>query len=257
MTALEQFLYAGQQVRTVIVDGDPWFVAADVARILGYSATAAMTRSMDDDEKGVRTLHTPGGEQEMTVVNEPGLYSAIIRSTIPQAREFKRWITHDVLPTIRKTGRYGSDVDMLAALPSSAALKLAAEAAARAEALEAENRVLAPKAERWDELASAGGDFSVGDAAKMLARAGVETGQNRLFDALDQKRWTFRRGGVRRAMQAAVEAGYVTEKAQRPRQHPETGELIQVAPQVRVTGKGLDRLAADFGVGVSSAVVVS
>ncbi len=71
---LDVFTYADQQVRTVLIDGEPWFVAADVARILGYSATEAMTRSMDDDEKGLQVLHTPGGDQRVTVVSEPGLY---------------------------------------------------------------------------------------------------------------------------------------------------------------------------------------
>ena len=73
MTAVQPFDFAGQQVRVITIDGEPWFVAADVARVLGYSESSAMTRTLDDDEKGLRTVQTPGGEQSVTVVSEPGL----------------------------------------------------------------------------------------------------------------------------------------------------------------------------------------
>ncbi len=163
MSAIEAFAFEGRVVRTVIVDGAPWFVAADVARILGYSATAAMTRSLDDDEKGVRTLHTLGGEQSMTIVSEAGLYSAIIRSTIPEARVFKRWVTHEVLPSIRKTGAYGS------ALPTSfaEALELAAAEARRVEALEAQAALDAPKVAAYERLMDADGLLSMEVVAKI------------------------------------------------------------------------------------------
>ena len=93
-------------VRALAVDGEPWFVASDVASILDYSVASAMTRSLDDEEKGVQTVHTLGGEQEMTVINESGLYSAILKSRKAEARKFKRWVTSEVIPSIRKTGSY-------------------------------------------------------------------------------------------------------------------------------------------------------
>lgn len=163
MRSLDAFQYAGQQVRTVIVDGSPWFVAADVARILGYSATSAMTRSLDNDEKGMQTLHTLGGSQDMTVINEPGLYSAIIRSTIPSAREFKRWVTHEVLPQIRRTGQFGS------ALPTTLAeaLELAAIEARKIEALEAKAALDAPKVAAYDSLMDADGFYTMEAVAKL------------------------------------------------------------------------------------------
>ena len=163
MSAAEAFAFEGREVRTVMVDGAPWFVASDVARILGYSATAAMTRSLDDDEKGVRALHTLGGAQAMTVVSEAGLYSAIMRSTIPEARAFKRWVTHEVLPSIRKTGAYGS------VLPTSfaEALELAAAEARRVEALEAQAAVDAPKIAAYERLMDADGLLSMEAVAKI------------------------------------------------------------------------------------------
>ncbi|MEM9424798.1 MAG: Bro-N domain-containing protein, partial [Spirochaetota bacterium] len=103
--------FGPQEVRELEKDGEPWFVAKDVAEILGYSDTQAMTRSLDEDEKGVQTLHTLGGNQELTLISESGLYSAILRSTKPEAKAFKRWVTHEVLPSIRREGRYELERD--------------------------------------------------------------------------------------------------------------------------------------------------
>lgn len=92
------------QVRTVMQDGEPWFVAADVCKAL--EVDRSQIRRLDDDEKDVCSIHTPGGNQEATVVNEPGLYSLVLGSRKKEAKDFKRWITHEVIPTIRKTGGY-------------------------------------------------------------------------------------------------------------------------------------------------------
>lgn len=192
MTALDIFQYSGQEIRTVSADGSPWFVASDVAGILGYSATAAMTRTLDEDEKGVHNLHTLGGEQAMTIISESGLYSAILRSRVEGAKAFKRWVTHDVLPTIRKTGRYGSDVDMLAKLPASQMLALAAEAAKRAEEAESALEVARPKVEAYDAFMDADGTYSVGAVAKMLGLS-----QNKLFDRLRNEGVLIAKGAMR------------------------------------------------------------
>lgn len=164
MSALDVFTYSDQQVRTVLVDGEPWFVAADVARVLGYSATEAMTRSMDDDEKGMQILHTPGGEQRMTAISEPGLYDAILRSRVAGAREFKRWVKHEVLPQIRRTGQYGSQ------LPASfaEALELAAAQAREIEAREAELEIARPKVEAYDALMDSDGYYSMAAVARAV-----------------------------------------------------------------------------------------
>jgi anti-repressor protein len=99
-------MYNDNPLRVINRDGEPWFVAKDVADILGYGLTTDMTRRLDDDEKGMQITHTPGGKQEMIIINEPGLYAAIMGSQKPEAKDFKRWVTHDVLPSIRKTGSY-------------------------------------------------------------------------------------------------------------------------------------------------------
>lgn len=99
-------MYNEMPVRIVEREGETWFVAKDVAAILGYGLTTDMTRRLDEDEKGMQMAHTPGGPQEMIIINEPGLYNAILGSQKPEAKDFKRWVTHDVLPSIRRTGGY-------------------------------------------------------------------------------------------------------------------------------------------------------
>lgn len=180
MTALVPFTYTDREVRTLVIDGEPWFVLRDVCDVLGIAQPVRVAESLDDDE--VITTHVTdslGREQQTYIVSEPGLYSLIGRSRKPEAKAFKRWVHHDVLPTIRKTGRYGSDVDMLAALPSSQLLQLAAEAAKRAEESEAALAIAAPKAEAYDAFIDADGTYSIGAVAKMVGLS-----QNKLFDKL-------------------------------------------------------------------------
>ena len=94
-------------IRTINKNGEPWFVGKDVAEVLGYADTRkAIRMHVDDDDKGGDILSTPGGRQQITIINESGLYSLILSSKLPQAKEFKRWVTNEVLPQIRKTGGY-------------------------------------------------------------------------------------------------------------------------------------------------------
>lgn len=95
------------QMRTLTIDGEPWFVGKDVAQVLGYKETAkAIREHVDTDDKGVSKMDTPGGIQELTIINESGLYSLILSSKLPGAKKFKRWVTSEVLPSIRKTGSF-------------------------------------------------------------------------------------------------------------------------------------------------------
>ena len=95
-------------VRVVMQGDEPWFVAKDVCDCLELTNTAQTISYLDDDEKGVTTNYTPGGKQEMSMISEAGLYSLILRSRKPEAKAFKRWVTHDILPSIRKTGSYSA-----------------------------------------------------------------------------------------------------------------------------------------------------
>lgn len=100
------FRFETREVRTLLIDDQPWFVASDVAAALKYREAKDMTRNLDDDEKGRQIVPTLGGAQELNIINESGLYSAILRSRKPEAKRFKKWVTAEVLPAIRKHGHY-------------------------------------------------------------------------------------------------------------------------------------------------------
>ena len=105
-TAMQIFEYQGNEVRTIQHGDEVWWVLKDVCRVLSLSNPAKVAQRLDEDEKDITLSYTPGGYQEITIVNEPGLYSVILRSDKPEAKTFKRWVTHEVLPSIRKTGTY-------------------------------------------------------------------------------------------------------------------------------------------------------
>lgn len=186
------------QVRTIVKDGEPWFVAADVCRVLEIEPTA--TRRLDDDEKAALRLtqtSSNGVEQgrDVTIVNEPGLYSLVIGSRKPEARAFRRWITHEVIPSIRKHGGYLTpekveeallNPDTLIRLATS--LKEEREARKLAESRNAQlvEKVVAdaPKVLFADSVAASKQSILIGEMAKLLRQNGVEIGQNRLFQRL-------------------------------------------------------------------------
>lgn len=152
----------GWKVRTLNIDGEPWFVAKDVCSSLGLSNSRMAVADLDDDEKSdvsISYISSNGVSQRRSVgvINEPGLYSLILRSRKSQAKAFKRWVTHEVIPSIRKTGGYGHMIPTT--LPE--ALRLAADQAERIAELE-------PKAEEWGLIAKADGTFSLSDTAKNL-----------------------------------------------------------------------------------------
>ena len=145
------------EIRTVVIDGEPWFVAVDVCRALEIvNSRDALTR-IDEDEKGVVLTDTPGGKQEVTTVNEPGLYSLVLGSRKPEAKAFKRWITHEVIPSIRKNGGYiagqetMSDVELMARA-LIVAQNVIEEKNRQISGLTEENLLMKPKAEYFDDL---------------------------------------------------------------------------------------------------------
>lgn len=106
MNDLIKYSFEEETVRVVLIGDNPWWVAGDVAKVLSYKHTPHMLRLLDDDEKGVHIVDTLGGEQELSVISESGLFAAILKSRKPEAKRFRRWVTGEVLPSIRKTGRY-------------------------------------------------------------------------------------------------------------------------------------------------------
>ncbi len=176
-------------------DGEPVLVAKDVALKLGYETAAHMTRLLDDDEKGIQILDTPGGSQQLSVITEAGFYRAVMtrRSKFVKdeaAKEtvirFQRWVTHEVLPALRAKGTYTAPMTreqrVRAALAESNAIIVELDGENRA--LRAENAELRPKALFADAVAASDGTCLVGELAKMMRQNGVEIGQNRLFERL-------------------------------------------------------------------------
>ncbi len=108
------------QVRTIVKDGNPWFVGKDIATVLGYAKPADTIRKrVDEEDRGISKMETPSGIQEMTIINESGLYSLILGSKLDSARKFKRWVTSEVLPTLRKTGTYSVSTTYQYPVPSA------------------------------------------------------------------------------------------------------------------------------------------
>ena len=153
------------EIRTVEISGEPWFVGKDVAEILGYTnPRKAIGDHIDADDKGVTKCDTLGGSQELTIINESGLYSLILSSKLPNAKAFKKWVTSEVLPSIRKHGGYISgqaemSPEELMARALQVAQKTLEEREARISLLTAENSVLTvekqmlqPKADYFDEF---------------------------------------------------------------------------------------------------------
>lgn len=170
------------KVRTLMVNNEPWFVGKDVAEILGYKeASKAVRQHVDEDDKGGAILDTPGGKQNITIINESGLYSLILSSKLPTAKKFKRWVTSEVLPSIRKTGGYTLP-DFTN--PIEAARAWADECEAKQKALAQVNE-MKPKAEFYDDVTGSEDTIDIGEVAKVL-HMGI--GRNKLFQFLRDKK---------------------------------------------------------------------
>lgn len=247
------FDFNGARVRVITEDPDnPQWVATDVAKVLGYRNSPDMVRRLDEDEKGTRSVRTLGGTQTVTTVTESGLYTAILGSKRSEAKAFKRWVTHEVLPTIRKHGGYLTPRKMEEVLTDpDTIIQLATQLKTerqRAAALEARNQQIEPAARSWDTLAKAGGDFSVSEAAKTLSRdPNITIGRDRLFQKLNALGWIYRTKGHRphwEAYQTHIDNGRLLHKLSRPFLNERTGEWEQPAPTIRITPKGMGKLHA-------------
>ncbi len=122
MNALKVFSYNGAQVRTVEQNGEPWWVLKDVCEVLGLDSPHKVAERLDEDEKGRNSIPTLGGAQEMTIISESGLYNVILRSDKPEAKPFRKWVTAEVLPAIRRNGSYISNAEELIAKTATAVL---------------------------------------------------------------------------------------------------------------------------------------
>jgi anti-repressor protein len=247
VTALAPFVFEGLDVRVTDRDGAPWFVAADVCEVLGIGNSRMAVTKLDEDEKDAVSLtDTMGREQRATVISESGLYTLILRNrsaTIPGsvAHRFRKWVTAEVLPAIRRTGGYGRTADPMVALNDPATLRqLLAGYSERVEALQVENAALTPKAEALDRLATAEGSLCITDAAKAL-----QLPPRQLFGWLQERRWIFRRHGTGWLGYSDKTAAGLVEHKVTTIDRPDGTQ--RVSEQVRITPKGLARIAAALG----------
>lgn len=165
---LTEFVFNAMPVRVVQADGEPWFVAADVCAVLGLGNVSMALERLDDDEKGVSSIDTLGGAQQMAVINESGLYSLVLGSRKPDAKPFKKWVTAEVLPSIRKTGAYSVTQEAIPQTYAQALLE-AGRLALQVEQQEAALALAAPKVEFMDNYVQAStGSLGFRQVCKLL-----------------------------------------------------------------------------------------
>lgn len=179
-------------VRTVTINGDPWFVGKDVAAALGFTNPRdAISTHVFDEDKGVESIDTLGGKQKMTVINESGLYALVFGSRLKSAQRFKHWVTSEVLPAIRRTGGYQMPAPQGKELLALAVL----EAQKTIEAQNTEIERMKPKAIFADAVSASNSSILIGDLAKLLRQNGVDIGQKRLFEYLRNHGYLIKRKG--------------------------------------------------------------
>ena len=224
------------------VAGEPWFVAKDVCSILELSNPRSSLALLDDDERGVHSVDTLGGMQQMTTVTEPGFYKLVMRSRKPEAKAFQRWVTHEVLPAIRREGGYMVARDETPEQTMARAVLLAQATIDRQRDRIAE---LEPKALFADAVAASDGTCLVGELAKMMRQNGVEIGQRRLFARLREDGYLGKSGSNTNVpTQRAMEMGLFRIK-ETAVTHSDGHVTLSRTP--KVTGKGQRYFVERYG----------
>jgi prophage antirepressor-like protein len=213
------------QIRTVRINGEPWFVASDICNALEIGNPSQARTRLESDEYQTLDVGAISNDTQHLVVSESGLYSLILGSRKPEAKEFKRWVTKEVLPSIRKTGSYG--------LPATfaEALQLAADQARAIEAKDAKIAQDAPKVEYYENFQESHGNFAISDVAKVMGYSRME-----FFTILREKKIIFKRAGKWLPYQEFVSKGYFSVKV---------GATEETAwKQTRITPKGKTYIAS-------------
>lgn len=244
-TEIQTFNFNALTLRTLTdEDGDPWFVAKDVCDILEISNNRDAISQLDSDEKNTVVISDgiPGNPNK-TIISEPGLYKLIMRSRKPEAREFQRWVTHEVLPSIRKRGIYATEttIDQILTDLDFGIRLLTSLKEERAKRIEAENQIkeLEPKAKALEDFTNVPETLRVRDAAKLLSNAGTPIGEQKLREWLNRYGWTYRHAGTWWAASERVKAGHLVMVESRSHGRHKDGSIFAFAPTVKITRKGL------------------
>lgn len=231
------------QVRIVQQNGEPWFIGKDVAEILGYSNTKdAIAKHVDDEDKLGSQIATSGQNRNMTIINESGLYSLILSSKMPKAKEFKRWVTSEVIPAIRKTGGYIAGSENMTDAEIMAKAVLVAQSTIqqrdqRIKELESDVAAAKPKVLFADAVSASDSTILIGDLAKILKQNGHPIGQKRLFCWMREQGYLIKRQGAdyNSPTQRAMEMGLFKIK-ETAISHSDGH--VSVSKTTKVTGKG-------------------
>ena len=236
---IQEFNFNGNNVRALVIGDEPYFVGNDVSMILGYSNYRNAVATHVDAEDKLRTqIEYAGQKREVTVINESGLYSLILGSKLPTAKKFKRWVTSEVLPTIRKHGAYMTDAKAAAIVTDKGSLAdLLQQAAEQLKRKDIQIEQMKPKALFADAVSTSDTPILVGELAKILHQNGVSMGQNRMFRWLRDNGYLISRKGSDYNMptQRAMELGLFKIK-ENAITHSDGHVMITKTP--KVTGKG-------------------
>lgn len=195
MNEVQLFNFENHEVRSLLINSEPWFVGKDVASILGYKKPEnAIANHVDDDDKTTTLIQGIGSnyKSKTMIINESGLYSLVLSSKLPSAKKFKRWVTSEVLPALRKTGQY--QVKELSGQELMAKALIEAQSVLAAKDKQIEE--MKPKALFADAVATSHTSILVGELAKILKQNGIEMGQKRLFAWLREKGYLIKRQGT-------------------------------------------------------------
>lgn len=206
MNEVQLFNFENHEVRSLVINDEPWFVGKDVADVLGYADTnQAIRKHVDNEDRLTRRFDGTGQSRDMTIINESGLYSLVLSSKLPSAKKFKRWVTSEVLPALRKTGQYQVKELSGSELMAKALIEAQNVLAAKDKQIEE----MKPKALFADAVATSHTSILVGELAKILKQNGIDMGQKRLFAWLREKGYLIKRQGTDYNMptQKAMELG--------------------------------------------------
>ena len=234
MNELRLFNFENNQVRTLLINDEPWFVGKDVAEILGYSNPRdALSKHVDSEDKNSVAIHDGNkGNPNLTIINESGVYALVFSSKLQSAKKFKHWVTSEVLPTLRKTGSY--------ATPQLTGEELMAKALIEAKSiLERQNKQIIemkPKAIFADAVATSDTSILIGDLAKLIKQNGTDIGQKRLFERMRNDGYLIKKGASKNMPTQMAMKKELFEVKERVISNPDGS--TRITRTTKVTGKG-------------------
>lgn len=243
---IQRFDFKGESLRALTnMSGEPWFVLKDCMSILDLGNPTETVKMFDDDEfSTTEVIDSIGRRQQAYIISEPGLYRLVMRSRKPEAKEFQRWVTHEVLPSIRKHGAYMTQQTLDKALTSPDFL---IQLATKLKEEQEKVKELEPKAQALDDFTNVEDRLLVRDAAKVLSNAGTPIKEKQLREWMADHNWIFKSGGSWRATAAHCTAGHLVMVMSQKHGVKDDGTEFAFPPTVRITRKGLALLHKRLG----------